>query len=1137
MDNKSFNLKFIPLVLILSLILSGSVRGQFKVPGYNSTDLLGAIILHLSGIEDLSTSGAFFGLSKFNADIATSTISLPGGNLSFSDITGEFVLGKNGDVRLIPFDVDVVETSTGLGDLASLGLTIEQASFKTGEVNFITVRFSTAFSAGVVFEALFDAVPVLKPFKNSPFVQKTVTVLENISGSLGGTGRIDILPITDSNPTFGLRLATSIDKSLSGTGDLGKGFKVGLSGAKVTGRAVQLSIWHIEALTETRFPDEVRALFSRNYNVFHPNYNDVDLNTLDIDDFSFPENSDIILKGTGNFEQPISISSNNSSTISFTPGTGVDSDIRIALEMDTGKNSFFGSFGDLSGTIGVAPFDIEEGTFSFGKDPVVSDFIQGTNIPDFDGSPLPVVASAIPLLDSYDGVDFTNLEVMGLDVDQTTKAVNFILRGDRENATGPIKLNNESKLLKSVFVEALTIPNNAQFVSLETNPPEAVAYEPFKHTEMGQIFFIADEQMKKDFAEKVYVNPGGKNIIQEWYDRLAAVNSPSNFLKNILARDVIPDIAFNIRANIVPVIPTGNKENDKVFIEDSNYNIVVSEAFATLTLTNANGGGITISTDLQPGTVGITLDEFNILSAELNDFNSFIINRTLDKRNSIRNDINNGVGVYKNLKRILPAIVAAHWYKQSGLAEGTLKDIIDTGDLTNRYTGRSLSKPFDQTLWDSKAQQLLATLEASSVGYTVTSSITGGVTINNNVNPNKLDDDFKNVQQVIFDESLADGFNADDYVNAGGVAYRIAEIVPTGIFMRPNADNFVGFNAGFLENRPVTVAIGVANNGNKRANNLQVNVYMQRENGQPVNVESTIISRLDPYETKSHMFSFNPGVTGNGLLTENIKLFYRVNENESVPELSYTNNELDIEMEIAEVLYHEVLYDRFYQFDLKSQSRNFFASHDFAFYENTTIRDGVKLSAHSPNRVVLMPGFKAENGSEFRAWIGDDLEAREEYDRLNPAPSNTANKASFSKVSKPDITKHKAPKLARDHRLDNLRSKNLDDTNFLPVFMNYEIIDENAIGKDENALLSSLYPNPVVDFVSLDLNFAQDRNISIDLYTISGTKVKNLKENVHIAKGSSTLSLDLSNISSGIYMLVLREGDKKLDSKLVLKNR
>lgn len=1130
---------------------------QFKVRDQNNNVipphvLNQKVIEHLFGIKDNSNgkNGAtFFGLSKINATIVPSVSVCIGpvcGSINY--IKGTFeTAGKS-----YPVNLETIEVAGSSGAVSG-GISVNTASvFNGAELDFVTLRISGSTDVRTVLKSISKKVPGLGQLaEKSGVIDKVADVVDPVLGKLkaGGTVRFDILPQTSSNNFLSFRLATQFDVvAADGVNFEGRKFKGGggVAGVKTVGGQFQFSWPHIEALTNFRFSDDIRLFFDDSYSPLHNNFFDPSSSIIYDYGPNAETSSTFAVLGTGLLGTAISgtssllqndisgyqvqaLGSLNSRRLTSSP-TSIDLDALF-----DGKNP------PTSSAIGIAPFNSIGGTFTEGQDRVVTTAALNSDAIVTYRNAKPV--DAIPLLDNYQGVDFTNLKVVGLDVDQTTKAVNFIIRGTRKNSGNASNLNAESKLLKTVFIEALSIPNNAQFVSLETNPPRAEAYEPFKHTRMGQIFFVADEKMKKDFARKVYVNSGGTNIVQAWYNRLENVQTPRNFLKKLFDRGVVPGIEFHIRANIIPVIPNGNKDGSKVFIQDAKYSIKVLDAYTTLVLRNINGGNVAIGNNLPPNTVGITNGEFNILLDQLNPFNDFFVQKTLQGRNQIINDVNNGVGSYKNLKRILPAIVAAHWYKQSNLAEGSLKDIINTGDLSAQYTGYNLSRPFNQGLWDSKASQLLATLNSSAAGYTIESDITGGITINNNVNPSKLTTNLKAVQKVIFDQSLTDGYNANNYANSGGITYNIAELVPSGIVALPNTKNLAGYGLSYIENRPTRITIGVSNNGNKRATNVLLRWYAKKGNGPTNLIGSKRISSVEPYTTETHSFLYNPGKLSGVLLTQPIKISYTVNEDERTSELSYSNNKMDQELLYGYIINDAEVTEKAYSWALGASSDYLFSANEYArLGDKTVVNSNAKLSMHATTRVVLEPGFKAKNGSKFRAWIGTDVEAINEYNRLNPVSSSASGKnGSASEIDGKNhlepLVINKVQRLPINAKLDALRSRNLEDNGFTkPYILNYKVIDQpeaNNLSED-NTMFRALYPNPTTGETEVELFLNTDSNIVFELFTSNGNRIKTIKTIPKVQQGFSTIPLNLSDVPEGVYIIMLTSKEGQ-ESKLILK--
>lgn len=91
----------------------------------------------------------------------------------------------------------------------------------------------------------------------------------------------------------------------------------------------------------------------------------------------------------------------------------------------------------------------------------------------------------------------------------------------------------------------------------------------------------------------------------------------------------------------------------------------------------------------------------------------------------------------------------------------------------------------------------------------------------------------------------------------------------------------------------------------------------------------------------------------------------------------------------------------------------------------------------------------------------------------------------------------------------------------------FEYSDERVVEiKGVNGLLtlSQPMPNPATDEVSFELNLSNEMDINVALYDISGKVAINVFSGRKSA-GNTTLDIDLSQISSGSYTLVVKSGD------------
>ncbi|MDP4267588.1 MAG: T9SS type A sorting domain-containing protein [Bacteroidota bacterium] len=78
--------------------------------------------------------------------------------------------------------------------------------------------------------------------------------------------------------------------------------------------------------------------------------------------------------------------------------------------------------------------------------------------------------------------------------------------------------------------------------------------------------------------------------------------------------------------------------------------------------------------------------------------------------------------------------------------------------------------------------------------------------------------------------------------------------------------------------------------------------------------------------------------------------------------------------------------------------------------------------------------------------------------------------------------------------------------------------------------INNIYPNPATDKINLDLYVSKSSKLNIEVYDIIGNKVLSFDKGV-ISSGENALTLDLSSLSGGTYILKVLSDDKELHSK------
>jgi hypothetical protein len=107
-----------------------------------------------------------------------------------------------------------------------------------------------------------------------------------------------------------------------------------------------------------------------------------------------------------------------------------------------------------------------------------------------------------------------------------------------------------------------------------------------------------------------------------------------------------------------------------------------------------------------------------------------------------------------------------------------------------------------------------------------------------------------------------------------------------------------------------------------------------------------------------------------------------------------------------------------------------------------------------------------------------------------------------------------------------------------------EHIDEVAKGTAVDRLVNQVapadfsldqnYPNPFNPTTNIRFNLKKDVKVNLSVYNAVGQLVKNVLKNDSRRAGTHELSVDLSNLPSGVYFSVLESGDYKVSKKMIL---
>ena len=100
------------------------------------------------------------------------------------------------------------------------------------------------------------------------------------------------------------------------------------------------------------------------------------------------------------------------------------------------------------------------------------------------------------------------------------------------------------------------------------------------------------------------------------------------------------------------------------------------------------------------------------------------------------------------------------------------------------------------------------------------------------------------------------------------------------------------------------------------------------------------------------------------------------------------------------------------------------------------------------------------------------------------------------------------------------------------------VIMDFPVGINEKQLtaarVSTCYPNPSSGLASFDVTLEKNSSVNVDIANVAGQKVGSYNYGV-VHSGTKSLTIDNSNLSSGVYFCTVTIGDQKFTNKMIVK--
>lgn len=758
---------------------------------------------------------------------------------------------------------------------------------------------------------------------------------------------------------------------------------------------------------------------------------------------------------------------------------------------------------------------------------------------------------------NYGGVDFTNLKVSGLDVDSATGMVNFILKGNQTTGNGT-NLAAEESFNKKLFLQALTVPTDEWFVSLDTNPsPTATATEAFKQTDMADIFFKADVDLKKDMFTFFHNGQGDTPIITKWVQILAASNP--NLLNNLLARGVIIIPNLTIRGVIVPQIANNDQLTGKMNIDESMYGVNISFPNASI----------------NTGVAALSAEEAAFLNGA--NWTAFVnwLNVRKDQVSALLKDrINGGVlPNYKKMKDILPVLVAAKWYKDapaSIIPNRQFSYLINRKLTGSAAPGLNLTQSvlWDQNYWNGQANQFLGNVDVSVASGTKiisnTIRITGGVDMfgvtlaNNPMNGSK---EARN-SSVVSSNYINDN---GTYVNGGSQSLNLPNLVADNIYIDPSTNPNIPigtFAAG--ENLTFNFEIknlGLANSTGPfkiqiRNTNLISGVtgffnYTLNQINANTSIEFSVPFTELPASKFRLVVDLDPDfqITESNELDNNIAIEYIVLQNQVCTTGGTVNNS---------TLTTPTINISDCKVTLGGQITITGNGIVTALHNGVFLKDGFKHVANATSNLKIKSVFSSGNqnsnllkGSGVNASTKQpDLVVKYKNDELKSDLKIKASESKTEVINESDLAKEDRNYLQKSEyssiytittqpQIQDVTEDPIPDeiTALRNITDNIQTLQINYTNEKVNDVTEfwTVTPNPATAFFEISFNAVANEVVSAQLFDLNGKKVMELFTDFKLNTGVTEKAFDISTLQSGIYLINLETKSNIHSSKLIIK--
>ena len=223
--------------------------------------------------------------------------------------------------------------------------------------------------------------------------------------------------------------------------------------------------------------------------------------------------------------------------------------------------------------------------------------------------------------------------------------------------------------------------------------------------------------------------------------------------------------------------------------------------------------------------------------------------------------------------------------------------------------------------------------------------------------------------------------------------------------------------------------------------------------------------------------------------------------------------------------------------------------------EDFIIPDGRQASFHSEKLIRLLPGFRAEEGSKFRADLVMETSIFTTYPWINNVlnPSICCPNTAASLYVSPNTsveyivingacTDQTNVYVASTGQIectglpfDCIPSEwDFIEVQYLNTACKTDELSNSDPEEEESVRAMKFYPNPAKNLTTLDFYLPEESTVTIRLFDIQGKEIKQIVNNELYQEGFKQVTLDCSDIFAGTYFCSMQINDKMYNEKLIV---